>query len=328
MLDKSEGSYEQKQTQRDNLREVIQYCENKIDCRRCLILRYFGENFDRSVCSKTCDNCESQKAIKSVDFTSSAKEVLKLSKLIFSNVLAFIVDIVYGVHDQITLNHLIDIYRGSAAKRIAKYQGLPGAGKGKSLSRVDVERLVQCLCTKQVLKEYCVSNKMGFVSTYVKIGPFARQLDNGQMKIILTTTEDLEGPSNGGSGDTTNQTAWPSRKRSSKSVNDNGSVKVTKKTKATNVDYAASTSAKVSKSSATKIPPPLNQNCYDMLMRKRTEICSRENIQCHHFLSNAAIIEIARQMPKSVAELQCIKGVDGRQISKYGSYILSICQNV
>jgi len=240
-------------------------------------------------------------------------------------------DIVHGVHDQITLNHLIDIYRGSAAKRIAKYQRLPGAGKGKSLSRVDVERLVQCLCTKQVLKEYCVSNKMGFVSTYVKIGPVARELDNGQLKIILTTTEDLEGPNTGGSSAATNQTTWPSRKRSSKSVNETGNVKVTKKTKATNpvlVDNTASTSAKVSKSSATKTSPPLNQKCYDMLMSKRTEICSRENVQCHHFLSNAAIIEISRQMPKSVAALQCIKGVDGRQISKYGAYILDICQNV
>lgn len=81
MIDKGEGGAEQKQTQRDNLREVIQYCENKIDCRRSLILRYFGENFDRDQCNKTCDNCESKKTVKSVDMTEEAKVVLKLSNL-------------------------------------------------------------------------------------------------------------------------------------------------------------------------------------------------------------------------------------------------------
>lgn len=85
MIDKGEGSYEQKQTQRDNLREVIQYCENKIDCRRHMILRYFGERFDRSQCNKTCDNCESQKHVTSTDMTEQAKSVLTLSTFASGN---------------------------------------------------------------------------------------------------------------------------------------------------------------------------------------------------------------------------------------------------
>ena len=47
----------------ENLKRVVQYAENRIDCRRAMILNYFGENFDPSECKKnkqtTCDNCVS-----------------------------------------------------------------------------------------------------------------------------------------------------------------------------------------------------------------------------------------------------------------------------
>lgn len=302
MLDKSEGSYEQKQTQRDNLREVIQYCENKIDCRRHLILRYFGENFDRALCAKSCDNCESQKTVKSVDMTASAKEVYGLMR---------------NIHDQITLNHIIDIYRGSGAKRVAHYQSLAGAGRGRSLSRVDVERLVQSLCTKQVLKEYCVSNKMGFVSSYVKVGPMARQLETGQLKIVLVTTEE-EAPA-----PTATTTAWPSRKRRSA-----GEAEAEKPK-----EGRWDTNASRAKRAETRKPKPaapaadeMDMDCFDGLMAKRSEVCNKENIQCHHFLSNAAIGELSRKLPRTLAQLKAVKGIDERQVARFGETILSICK--
>lgn len=80
LIDRAEGSYQQKQRQKDNLRDVIQYCENKIDCRRNLILHYFGEVFDRRDCHKTCDNCESSQEIITKDFTDSARDLLNLCK--------------------------------------------------------------------------------------------------------------------------------------------------------------------------------------------------------------------------------------------------------
>lgn len=80
LIDRSEGNYQQKQRQKDNLRDVIQYCENRIDCRRTLILHYFGEVFDRRDCRKTCDNCESSQEIVTKDFTEAAKDLLNLCK--------------------------------------------------------------------------------------------------------------------------------------------------------------------------------------------------------------------------------------------------------
>jgi len=53
---------ETRKTHIDNLFRVVQYCENKIDCRRSQQLHYFGEtHFNPAACKEdtttTCDNC-------------------------------------------------------------------------------------------------------------------------------------------------------------------------------------------------------------------------------------------------------------------------------
>ena len=42
LIDKGEGSHEQKQRQKDYLKQVIQYCENKFDCRRQQLLSVYN----------------------------------------------------------------------------------------------------------------------------------------------------------------------------------------------------------------------------------------------------------------------------------------------
>lgn len=248
-----------------------------------------------------------------------------------------------SIHEQVTLNHLIDIYRGSSAKRIAQFQILDGAGKGKGLAKGDVERLLQHMCVKQVLKEYLVSNKMGFVSSYIKIGPSARALETGQLKIILMTTSDEPSsikpsvipvssaakpkatPSTSGS------TVWPARKR--KSLDSNlpaevpqavaATTKVSRVKKATDAEDTAKFSN--ARPVAQQAVDQMNIDCFDELMGKRSEICAKENIQCHHFLSNAAISEISKKLPKTIESLRAVKGLEERQINRFGALIVDIC---
>ena len=59
------GSFEAKKTHIDNLYQMVQYCENKADCRRAQLLNYFGETgYNREKCrasrQTTCDNCMSK----------------------------------------------------------------------------------------------------------------------------------------------------------------------------------------------------------------------------------------------------------------------------
>ena len=55
------SNYETKRLHLDNLYRMVQYCENRTDCRRSQLLQYFSEIFDKSLCRRvakaTCDNC-------------------------------------------------------------------------------------------------------------------------------------------------------------------------------------------------------------------------------------------------------------------------------
>jgi len=44
-----------------NLNRMVQFCENQTDCRRSLVLEYFGEVFDKTKCNGTCDNCAARR---------------------------------------------------------------------------------------------------------------------------------------------------------------------------------------------------------------------------------------------------------------------------
>lgn len=74
---------EAQKTHLDNLFKMVNFCENKTDCRRALQLNYFGELFDRSVCMKdkitACDNCKNQ--VTFFDFVKRYKVVVFLMSL-------------------------------------------------------------------------------------------------------------------------------------------------------------------------------------------------------------------------------------------------------
>lgn len=180
LISRSEGGYEQKKRQSDHLRNIIQYCENRIDCRRTLILHYFGETFDRAQCNRSCDNCETNQGVVKKDVTSLACDLLRLRN---------------GINEKVTLLQLIDIFRGSTAKKAAYHSRNPYYGRGKGMSRGEVERLGQAMVMQQVFEETCETNAGGFVSSYVRSGPEARALEGGQKQITM-----IDHVTSGGSG--------------------------------------------------------------------------------------------------------------------------------
>ena len=106
-----------------------------------------------------------------VDRTDYALKALKLSQ---------------AAHERHTLNQLIDMFKGSGAKKFANFQDLPFYGAGADLSKTEVERILQHMVTHQVFREDSVVNAMGFSSSYLKSGPKANDLLAGRMKINLT----------------------------------------------------------------------------------------------------------------------------------------------
>lgn len=175
MIDRSEGDHQQKQQQRESLREVIQYCENNVDCRRQLVLQYFGERFDKSKCNRSCDNCERTAKVTVVDRTEYAIQALKLFQELD------------GKH---TLNMLLDIFRGSAAKRSIQFQHCQFYGSGRDLAKTEAERVLQAMVNQQVFRNSCETNALGYVSSYLKTGAKVGDLLTGRLRISLSVCEE------------------------------------------------------------------------------------------------------------------------------------------
>ena len=157
MIDDGEGTWEQKERQRQMLRNVIQFCENKSDCRRVQVLNYFNESFKRENCKHSCDNCNSKSSFKSRDFSELAAAAISMVKRIESA--------------NVTLLHCVDVFRGSKSKKITDlhHNKIPEYGVGSNIDRGDVERIFYRLLSEDALSERNVMNKSGFANQYVDV---------------------------------------------------------------------------------------------------------------------------------------------------------------
>lgn len=120
MIDRGEGSRDQKQAKKDNLRIMIAYCENQMDCRRQVVLEYFGEKFNRFACQRTCDNCAAGLKFITKNMTEDAKAIVEFVKSLRDD-------------ERYTLIHCQDVYRGSKNAKVMSAGHNQSAlhGKGK-----------------------------------------------------------------------------------------------------------------------------------------------------------------------------------------------------
>lgn len=64
--------------QEEAARKVVEYCCNTVDCRREVLLEYFGEVFDKVLCRQGCDNCSNDTACLTQNVTDEARHALEL----------------------------------------------------------------------------------------------------------------------------------------------------------------------------------------------------------------------------------------------------------
>ncbi len=115
LIDKKPDPIEQK-IARQQLRQVIDYADGH-DCRRQIILRYFGEKHQGN-CGK-CDNCLHPKPIE--DWTEEAQKFLSC---------------VARCQEKFGTNHIVDVLIGSRKQKIYQYGhhllSTYGIGKGRT----------------------------------------------------------------------------------------------------------------------------------------------------------------------------------------------------
>lgn len=167
----SDGSREQKDRQQQMLRHIIQFCENKTDCRRVQVLAYFNEKFSRAACDGSCDNCKSDSVFETRDFTEHAAAAVKLVERL--------------KEDKVTVLYCVDLFRGVTSRKTTEHQSLPGFGFGSELDRGDVERLFRMLLYEEAIFERNKPNQAGFAVQYVLPGRKAQEYKSQRHKLMF-----------------------------------------------------------------------------------------------------------------------------------------------
>ena len=87
-----------------------------------------------------------------------------------------------------TLNHLVDIWRGSKNQKIVTtgWNSDPLYGKASHLKALEANRIIKMLILEQYLWEELVVNKDCGASAYVRIGPKGTKLLSGNLKTSLS----------------------------------------------------------------------------------------------------------------------------------------------
>lgn len=136
LIDKGDGNWQQKQRQRENLSNMMKFCDNETDCRRKQIMSYFGERFEAAACKKMCDNCIRNQYTQN-EFKDMSKDAIVAINIVKQ----------LGSNDPVTLNQLLDIYRGARLKRVMDHghDNLDGFGHGKNVPKINADRLLRAI---------------------------------------------------------------------------------------------------------------------------------------------------------------------------------------
>ncbi|ATZ45906.1 Bcsgs1 [Botrytis cinerea B05.10] len=173
MIEKGEGGPDVKTEQRQMLEAMVRFCDNRIDCRRVQLLRYFGETFRREDCGN-CDTCNSNDTYEERDFSSEARKVISL---------------VGKVQGNFAIGHFSAVLEGKALAKIKSenHHELDEFGSLKNMGKTEIERLIEKLIQFGGLQFRAIKNRGGFHNDFVFLGPKHRQYMSKNLRLPLQT---------------------------------------------------------------------------------------------------------------------------------------------
>lgn len=165
-----DGNNEQKERQMAMLNRVTAFCDNKSDCRRTEILRYFGEDFTAEQCQKACDNCKAGLTFEEQDFSEYANAAICVVQAQRRLTPAQCAEILLGKR-----------YPKNEAENSDDYYGI-----AKGMKKHELERIIDKLLAEKAFNEDNVVGNYGMAIQYLQLGPHFPLFLSGQRKLMLT----------------------------------------------------------------------------------------------------------------------------------------------
>ncbi|KAI8097856.1 P-loop containing nucleoside triphosphate hydrolase protein [Gilbertella persicaria] len=310
LIDQGDGSWEQKQRQRNNLNTMIRFCDNTTDCRRKQIMGYFGEKFDTALCRRMCDNCVNSQHAQNVmkDLSNEAIVIIKIMEQIQP--------------DRVTFAQLADIFRGSKNKRLLDHghDRLNGYGHGKSMLRQDVDRLLRTMMLDDVIREKSECNARGFPITQVFPSVKAGSVLNGTHKILVsyskTTTLNTAQTKTGfvSAGSMVPPAAGQARISGGRRVLPTTNFRAPTKT--------------TSRSPSSSAPPKDDGfvTCMKEFKALRAQLMSQYNLQTpSSILTDTSLRQLAEKLPLTDREFLLVTPMKPENYARLGEPFLKIC---
>ncbi|KAJ5835647.1 hypothetical protein N7447_001673 [Penicillium robsamsonii] len=351
MIDAGDGSGQQKGRQKQMLRNVVQFCENRSDCRRVQVLAYFAEYFRQEDCNNTCDNCKSGLVFELHDFTEQASWAIKIVRQ-FQN-----------MEEKVTVLYCCDILRGDCKRpKSPGHRKMPGYGKGSDLDRAAAERLFYRLLGEDALAEDNVINKSDFAVQYLILGRRAAEYESGQRQMKLQ----VRASPNSKAKAKSKPSGAAQKKKSGNSGSDPQSTMVSSPVQAAQdrrldryqyTDAPAAhlsagedsdgfepirTTGKSRRANTREMGPPITSDQkldrLDHMHRVVVEdfqehakimlqdLVVKKGLRCQPF-SDQVLRDIGISFPKNLAELSVIPGIDKDKVQRYGRQILGLVDN-
>ncbi|KAJ5634417.1 Bloom syndrome protein [Penicillium herquei] len=346
MIDKGDGSFEQKSRQKLMLRNVVQFCENRSDCRRVQVLAYFNEQFRREDCNKTCDNCKSDGNFEDKDFSEYASWAVKIVRHFRT------------LKENVTVLYCADILRGDLKRpKAPSHRQAPGYGKGAELDRGEVERLFYRLLGEDALAEDNVINRKDFAVSYLIPGRCAAEFETGKRQMKLQVRVSPNGKSQGskpGAKAKSGSQAYPQSTMVSspiQSANERRQARSQQRGVRLNFSNDSDESdgfepirvpGKQKQQNKHELGPPITidqkMDRLDHLHRavvedfevtaKRylQEIVVEKGLRAQPFPDHL-LRDMAISFPKNLSELAALPGIDQDKVKRYGRQILRLVDN-
>lgn len=311
MMDRDRSmEYTTKKVHIDNLKMIVNYCENLTDCRRSLQLNYFAEHFTAEQCQAnvrtTCDNCTRRDEFEVVDVTAECKAIAKAVR-----------DMCLGSKRH-SLIHMSEVLKGANTARIRSYAHERTAhyGQLKSWLTHDVQRLLHKMVLDDLLKEELIFVK-DIPQAYLRLGTKVDRLMTGGMRMEFsvkkTGAQGKRAPTAGTSAVAAAvdslDVAGPSTSAAAGGGGGGSSPSVVMDTE-TVVRLAE-----------------LSDQCHNDLLDKCREMSVQHNITMFSVMNMQAIKVMADQMPETEEDMLQVPHVTAANFVKFGRALLEITQH-